>query len=71
MYGSCSRQEGTYARECVPEADAERFEPLARFRGGGDLLPPSQSRDRRALLELRAADMPRLHDLDARRDALP
>ena len=36
-----------------------------------DLLPPSRPRDQRLLLELRAADLPRLHDLDAGRDALP
>ena len=32
------------------------------FSRGGDLLPPPEPRDRRALLELRAADLPRLHD---------
>ena len=38
---------------------------------GGDLLPPPGPRDRRLLLELRAADLPRLHDADPGRHALP
>ena len=38
---------------------------------GSDLLPPPQPRDRRLLLLLRAADLPRLHDPDPGRDALP
>ena len=40
-------------------------------RRGRDLLPASQPRDRRLLLLLRAADLPRLHDADPGRDALP
>ena len=35
------------------------------------LLPPPRPRDRRRLLALRAADLPRLHDPDLGRDALP
>ena len=38
---------------------------------GRDLLPPSRPRDRGPLLELRPADLPRLHDALAGRDALP
>ena len=37
----------------------------------GDLLPAPRPRDRRLLLQLRAADLPRLHDPDPGRDALP
>ena len=37
----------------------------------GHLLPPSEPRDRRLVLQLRPADLPRLHDADAGRDALP
>ena len=37
----------------------------------GHLLPPPLARDRRLLLELRAADLPRLHDHHAGRHALP
>ena len=37
----------------------------------GHLLPPSRPRDRRLVLELRAADLPGLHDADAGRHALP
>ena len=38
---------------------------------GPDLLPPPRPRDRRLLLLLRAPDLPRLHDPDPGRDALP
>ena len=38
---------------------------------GRDLLPPPRPRDRRLLLLLRAADLPRLHDPDPGRHALP
>ena len=41
------------------------------FPARGDLLPPPRPRDRRALLELRAADLPRLHDHHVGRHALP
>ncbi len=37
----------------------------------GHLLPPPLARDRRVLLELRAPDLPGLHDEHARRHALP
>ena len=36
-----------------------------------DLLPPPRPRDRRLLLLLRAADLPRVHDADPGRHALP
>ena len=36
-----------------------------------DLLPTPQPRDRRLLLQLRQTDLPRVHDADPGRDALP
>ena len=56
-------------REAAPDASA--LLAAASFSLGGDLLPPPGPRDRRALLELRAADLPGLHDVHAGRHALP
>ena len=62
----------------APASAAER--PLKRPAGpgparlslrNGHLLPPPLARDRRLVLELRAPDLPRLHDEHAGRDALP
>ncbi len=43
----------------------------ASFRHRGRLLPTSLPRDRRLVLVVRPADLSRLHDADAGRDALP
>ena len=43
----------------------------ARFVPGGDLLPPSRTGRPGSVLELRAPDLPGLHDVDVGRDALP
>ena len=45
--------------------------PRYRPRRLADVLPTSGAGDERLLLELRAPDLPRLHDLDPGRDALP
>ena len=42
-----------------------------RRRFDGHVLPPPVARDRRLVLQLRQADLPGLHDGDARGDALP
>ena len=44
--------------------------PVGTSQSAG-LLPPSHARDRRLVLQLRASDLPGLHDADLGRDALP
>ena len=44
---------------------AVRRNRSTRLPRGADLLPPPQPGDRGLLFELRAADLPRVHDLDA------
>ena len=48
-----------------------RAGPLLASTRNGSLLPAPLARDRRVVLVVRAADLPRLHDSDFGRDALP